>query len=386
MNPLADNAYRYDDFPVASNSAVYHSWNISTTEEISFSGHRQHCCICFIDMMNSTGITAGLTQAEISKYYAIFLNAMAKIAKNFGARIIKSAGDCLIYYFPRTSDRANQLPFKDVLECSITMISAHRAINSKLQEGNLPSLDYRISADYGEVLFAKSTSSQTDDIFGPTVNICAKINSKAPPNGMVIGKDLFEIVKTFDDYQFAEKEGYLIGLKQKYSVYSVLSKQKRNILDPFKRTSELNVHRMPSLINNALDMKLSRRHQHKNAASIVLIDDEPDMLFTFKSFLAEERYNIEEFTDSMQALQYFEKMDPPYSDLVITDIKMPGLNGLELYQRLKAINIDIKVLFVTAVDAAEMLVNVLPGVKPSDIIRKPIDKERFIEMVKSNLA
>jgi two-component system, OmpR family, response regulator ChvI len=386
MNSLADNASRYDDFPVASNSAVYHSWNISTREEISFSGHRQYCCICFIDMMNSTRITADLTQADISKYYVIFLNAMAKIAKNFGAKIIKSAGDCLIYYFPRTSDRANQLPFKDVLECSITMISAHRAINAKLQEGNLPSLDYRISADYGEVQFAKSTSSQTDDIFGPTVNICAKINSKAPPNGMVIGNNLYDIVRTFDDYQFAEIEGYLIGLKQKYSIYYLLSKQKRNILDPFNRTSEENVHHVRSLINDTLDMKLTRKHQHKNAASIILIDDEPDMAITFKSFLAKEGYNIEEFTDSRQALQHFEKMDPSYYDLVITDIKMPGLNGLELYQRIKAINKDIKVIFVSAVDTAEMLVNVLPGVKPSDIIRKPIDMERFIEMVKSNLA
>jgi hypothetical protein len=65
--------------------------------------------------------------------------------------------------------------------------------------------------------------------------MCAKINSKAPANGMVIGNDLYQIVKTFDDYQFEEVGVYTTGSTQKYSVYTVLSKQKRNILDPFKR-------------------------------------------------------------------------------------------------------------------------------------------------------
>ncbi|MGB6532046.1 MAG: hypothetical protein WBF33_28395, partial [Candidatus Nitrosopolaris sp.] len=58
----------------------------------------------------------------------------------------------------------------------------------------------------------------------------------------------------------------------------------------------------------------------------------------------------------------------------------------EFYQRLRAINTKIKVLFVSAIDAADMLVSVLPGVRSSDIIRKPVDKERFIERVKSTLV
>jgi CheY-like chemotaxis protein len=340
-------------------------------------------------MVNSTKIAAELNDVEVSKYYAIFLNAMATIARNFGASIIKNAGDCLIYYFPRISDSTNQLIFKDVLECGITMISAHHAINERLHEVHLPSLNYRISADYGLVQFARSASSQNEDLFGSTVNICAKINSKAPPNGMVIGDDLYKIVKTFDDYYFEEIEKYLIGLNHEYSVYSVASKHKRNILDPFKRTSELKfdlMHSFSYLIANSAYPKSSNYHQHKNAPIVILIDDEPDMLLVFKSFLDDEGYNVESFTDPKEALRRFEKMNPSYYSLVVTDIKMPGLNGLELYQRLKAINTDIKILFVSALDAAEMLVSVLPGVKPSDIIRKPVDKERFIKTVKSVLV
>jgi len=47
---------------------------------------------------------------------------------------------------------------------------------AKLHEERLPSLDYRISADYGIVQVARSKSLQCDDLFGSTVNVCAKIN------------------------------------------------------------------------------------------------------------------------------------------------------------------------------------------------------------------
>jgi two-component system response regulator ChvI len=52
---------------------------------------------------------------------------------------------------------------------------------------------------------------------------------------------------------------------------------------------------------------------------------------------------------------------------------MPGLNGLQLYYRLKAINPNVKVLFVSALDAAEEMVSILPGVKIEDIIQKPVN-------------
>jgi hypothetical protein len=65
MNSLPDDNSRYDDFHIAGNSAIRYSWNISTTEEISFSGKRQNCCVCFIDMINSTKIAADLLDVEI---------------------------------------------------------------------------------------------------------------------------------------------------------------------------------------------------------------------------------------------------------------------------------------------------------------------------------
>lgn len=190
-------------------------------------------------MMNSTQIASALDDLQLSKYYGTFLNSMATIAKNSGATIIKNAGDCLIYYFPSTSNSNDHNAFKNVIECGITMISAHQAINTKLFEQRLPPLNYRISADYGKVEVARSSSSQSEDLFGSTMNVCAKINSKASANGMAIGHNLYQMVSAImeREYNF-ERIGEYSGFKEAYPVYSIKAKQKRNILNPFRRTTE----------------------------------------------------------------------------------------------------------------------------------------------------
>ena len=155
-----------------------------------------NCCIGFVDMVNSTKITAEISDPQkIGQYYSIFINTMAILAKNYGAKIVKNAGDALIFYFPDTSDICNETAFKNVLECFTTMILARDIINAKLHSENLPSVSYRISADYGRVEVATSTSSKSEDLFGSTMNICAKINSMAEPNGIVIGGDLYQIMQ-----------------------------------------------------------------------------------------------------------------------------------------------------------------------------------------------
>jgi DNA-binding NarL/FixJ family response regulator len=71
-------------------------------------------------------------------------------------------------------------------------------------------------------------------------------------------------------------------------------------------------------------------------------------------------------------------------DLVITDIRMPEMNGLRLYQCLKNIDPAIKVIFVTALDAANELVSVIsPG--PVKVLKKPVDKQLFSKSVKAAL-
>jgi CheY-like chemotaxis protein len=65
---------------------------------------------------------------------------------------------------------------------------------------------------------------------------------------------------------------------------------------------------------------------------------------------------------------------------------MPGVNGLQLYSRMKAIDPEIKIIFLSALDAAEELLSILPGVRNKDtFIRKPVDLRMFINTVKTAL-
>ncbi|MGH7909914.1 MAG: response regulator, partial [Thermodesulfobacteriota bacterium] len=93
---------------------------------------------------------------------------------------------------------------------------------------------------------------------------------------------------------------------------------------------------------------------------IMLVDDEPDILLTFQSYLVQRGYDVKAFSDAYGALREFAKM-PSHFDVVVLDIRMPDLNGLQLYQSIKAMNPSAKVLFVTAVDAAQEICSVLPG-------------------------
>ena len=227
---------RFTEFPVVGLSTTKGTtnWNVGT-EEISFSGEVQNYCVCFIDIIGSTKISADLTPSQLSRYYELFLNAIALIARNFRAKVVKNAGDALIFYFDDTSDPNNVMKFKNVLDCGLTMGMASNTLNAKMLSEKLPPIQYRISADYGEVSVARSLSSQSEDLFGSAMNISAKINSKARPNGLVIGENLFEIVKALEEYTFVASNETLIGMKGEYRVYHVDQKEKKGIFNPFDR-------------------------------------------------------------------------------------------------------------------------------------------------------
>jgi class 3 adenylate cyclase len=222
---------RFALFPVAGLSRESIGWNIGTAE-ISFSGKVQNCCVCFIDMIGSTKISSELTPALLSRYYELFLNAIALIARNFGARIVKNAGDALIFYFENASDPSNTVKFRNVLDCGLTMGMASGALNAKMLSENLPPVKYRISADYGEVSVARSQSSQSEDLFGPAMNNAAKINAIARPNGLVIGQDLYKVVKQLDNYTFVRAEE---SSGKGYFGYHVDTKERKDVINPFER-------------------------------------------------------------------------------------------------------------------------------------------------------
>lgn len=120
--------------------------------------------------------------------------------------------------------------------------------------------------------------------------------------------------------------------------------------------------------------------------NILLVDDEKDLVKVFEIFLHKEGYyNIQTFTDPIKAIKHFVELENRhYYGLVITDIRMPEINGLQLYQILKIINPGVKVIFLTALDAVNELAS-LHNIGVQDIIKKPIERDNFIEIVNDTI-
>ena len=131
------------------------------------------------------------------------------------------------------------------------------------------------------------------------------------------------------------------------------------------------------------DKKLDQANTHNQ--NIMIVDDESDVLLTYESFLSYAGFNVSTFADSYEALRDFAS-NPRLYDLVVLDIRMENLNGLQLYQSMKAMNPSSKILFASALDAAKELTSILPDIEFQDIIKKPVDRENFIKVIKMALG
>jgi CheY-like chemotaxis protein len=77
---------------------------------------------------------------------------------------------------------------------------------------------------------------------------------------------------------------------------------------------------------------------------ILVVDDEPDVVDVLTKGLQRQGFHVIGFTDPQQALSNFERHK---FDVVLTDIKMPNIDGIELYRRLRAIDSEVLICFVT---------------------------------------
>ena len=362
---------------------------IDDNDQISFQ-RSDNYCVCFVDLVDSTRITMAIAEPrKIRAFYSIFLNATATIASSFGAKLVKNAGDAIIFYFPKTYDPSDRTAFREALECCSTIIASRDFVNIKLHsEGIEESINFRISVDYGVCQVASSIFSRTEDLFGPTMNICSKINREAQPNTMVIGEDMFRILKSLSlhkDYKIKELNGYSADNRHSYTVYSLsknatANRQEDKTADLFQN---LRSYDEQTVIPGPADSNVKNDSDHRR--TIMIVDDEPDILLVYKSYLLSEGYNVEVFADPQEALAYFAKINCPHYDLVIMDIRMPQINGFQLYRMLKAINKDVRILFVSALDIAEELLTLMPELGNEDFVRKPVTKDRLLETIKSKL-
>jgi FixJ family two-component response regulator len=122
-------------------------------------------------------------------------------------------------------------------------------------------------------------------------------------------------------------------------------------------------------------------HKKDKNKRIIIVDDDEDVLFTYRSFLKDYNYQITCFTDPSIVLNYIQELPDSDDILIILDIRMKNLNGIQLHQQIKAIDPTIKIIFITGLDIEDELLSMVPGISKEQIIRKPVDKKEFTNTV-----
>jgi len=333
-------------------------------------------CVFYVDMESSTYNTACLRPEDYSVYYAAFYDTLSDIARQFGGRVIKHVGDALIIYFPATSDTTNAKAFRSTLDCGMAILEAQGALNSAFQEENLPSLSYRVSADYGRMEPIETQTSPTIDWIGPSMNMVAKMNRFARTNSMVIGGDLHQILSklSFQEYLFDFAGELNIGIKQKYPVYSLTRRKVASII-----SSEVTDNFATLTIRLTKKGGPGATTIVAGLPNVLIVDDEHDILLVYKKYLSGQPVNVEVFADPVQLLGRLAEVGPSYYDLAILDIRMPKMSGFQVHQVLTALKPNIKTLFVSALDYAGEVLSGLRGIgKEEDFIRKPVNRDNFV--------
>ena len=138
----------------------------------------------------------------------------------------------------------------------------------------------------------------------------------------------------------------------------------------------------PNLQNQSKNGDRLRKATHYDTP-ILIVDDDKEMLTSFKSTLLNEGYTIVNiFPDSRSILQYLLKSrNSVYYKFAIIDIRMPDINGLQLYQILRILNPTMKIIFMTSLDLIPELTSLFLDIKTKDIIKKPIDSRDLLDIV-----
>ena len=121
----------------------------------------------------------------------------------------------------------------------------------------------------------------------------------------------------------------------------------------------------------------------KGENKILLVDNEADVTITFKAILQDAGFIVNTYEDPLIALSNF---IPRFYDLVILDIEMPKMNGIELSRQLLELDSNVKTCFITAGEAnIEILRELYPSRDIGCFIKKPVTIDLLVRRVKAEL-
>lgn len=115
---------------------------------------------------------------------------------------------------------------------------------------------------------------------------------------------------------------------------------------------------------------------------ILIADDEPSVRYSFKKLLKEDHHDVLEAANGVDALRMVTKGLP---DLVVMDIEMPGMTGLEAIRRIKEVNPGLPVIIMTAYGTTERVIEAMK-LGAYDYLEKPFDIDRMQTIIREALG
>ena len=157
----------------------------------------------------------------------------------------------------------------------------------------------------------------------------------------------------------------------------------------YHRFSSDNVDLTNSLKTRKVKPSIATNDKHSletyQTQRILIVDDDSDISNLFKLSLERDGYIVDAFNDPLLALSNYKA---GIYDLLLLDIKMPGMNGLELFQRIRHLDDKVKVCFVTGFEEYQIeFKRLFPSLEEGDcFIGKPIELHVLAQKVKSQVA
>jgi DNA-binding response OmpR family regulator len=136
---------------------------------------------------------------------------------------------------------------------------------------------------------------------------------------------------------------------------------------------------------NPKQVKIYRKRQ-SSKQPILVVDDEFDIVNTIRLWLDSHNFDVCGYTDPLLALEHF-KDNYNEIDLVLSDIRMPQMNGYEFVNKIKALQPKVKVILMSAFEINELeFSRVFPSNKADNLISKPISMKKLTERIKIHLG
>jgi len=121
--------------------------------------------------------------------------------------------------------------------------------------------------------------------------------------------------------------------------------------------------------------------KNSNNKSILVVDDEHDIVNLIKQALQRNGLKVSPFTDPAMALEDF-KVNCKTCNLILSDIRMPGINGYEFVKKAKEIDKQVKVVLMSAFEINDKeFRNLLPDIKVDGFLQKPFSIQQLEEVI-----